>query len=106
MTNRRVLQSIADMKAKVCCGQVRSFLEHTVSTPFPLWAWEYMVLPPDWSRLIRLCRLLFPVDILANRKNGGRRSPRQVNRPNDRRRGGIDDLSTRLGESCQSKLSE
>jgi hypothetical protein len=52
MTNRRVLQSIADMKAKVCCGQVRSFLEHTVSTPFPLWAWECMVLPPDWSRLI------------------------------------------------------
>jgi hypothetical protein len=52
MTNRRVLQSIADMKAKVCCGQVRSFLEHTVSTPFPLWAWEYMVLPPNWSRLI------------------------------------------------------
>jgi hypothetical protein len=53
MTSRRVLQSIADMKARLKFAAVRcAHFSNTVSTPFPLWAWECMVLPPDWSRLI------------------------------------------------------
>ena len=53
MTSRRVLQSIADMKARLKFAAIRrAHFSKIVSTPFPLWAWECMVLPPDWSRLI------------------------------------------------------